>query len=59
MEYKYTPPPPDLIEYRMVSKVLKTDINFRKNAVKQFDIPAYYQANIRHKDKPIFSQVRL
>lgn len=47
----------NMIEYGDVEKLLKAEIDFKSMAVNQFDISAYYRANTKPSDKPIFSQV--
>jgi hypothetical protein len=44
-------------DYRKVQRTLKAEIPYEKTLVKQFDLPAYYRANVKTKDKAIYCQV--
>lgn len=44
-------------DYRTVERVLKSEVPYRTKSVKQFDVPAYYRANVKNKTAPIYVQV--
>lgn len=55
MEHRFVPyVDPD---YRKVQRVLKSEIPYKTKSVKQFDVPAYYRANVKDKKAPIYVQV--